>query len=368
MMPRLISLLALAFQAPSAGAPSPPHPAVPEHADRFDRLLEGFVIRKEIPAIAVAVVLRGKVLKLGSFGYSSLELQVPAGPHTLFEIGSITKQFTAVAVLQLVAAGKLELDAPFARYLDSVPDAWRGITLRQLLTHTSGIPDWEEGHLLDFRRSYSVTQFMEAMAAHPLGFAPGSRWAYSNSTFPLLGAIVARVSGESWEAYVTAHLLEPAGMSETRFRHNDAVIPNRAAGYVDSAGKFWSGEPRRPELLLPNGGILSSAVDMAKWCTALTGGRVLDSSMLKLMTTPVRLNDGSSFEAGGIGWFLSNWHGHRVWAHNGATPAGFSSVIYHYPDDGLSVVVLFSIDRGAFVNDLATELADLVVPGLAQKH
>jgi CubicO group peptidase (beta-lactamase class C family) len=354
MLLPLVSLLTLAFQT--------------RHQDRIDRLVRQAMASHRIPSAAIAVVRNGRVLKAAGYGPASLELQVPAGPHTLFEIGSITKQFTAVAVLQLVAAGKLELDAPFARYLDSVPEPWRAITLRQLLSHTSGIPDWEEGHLLDFRRSYSVTQFMEVMAAHPLGFAPGSRWAYSNSTFPLLGAIVARVSGESWEAYVTEHLLEPAGMTETRFRHNDQVIPNRAAGYVDSAGKFWSGEPRRPELLLPNGGILSSAVDIAKWCSALTNGKVLKPELLKLMTTPVHLSDGTSFDAGGIGWFLSRWHGHRVWAHNGVTPAGFSSVIYHYPDDGLSVVVLFSIDRGAFVNDLATELADLVIPGLAQKH
>jgi CubicO group peptidase (beta-lactamase class C family) len=180
------------------------------------------------------------------------------------------------------------------------------------------------------------------------------------------------VSGVSYEVYVTEHILRPAGMTETRFRHNDAVIPNRAAGYVDSAGRYWSAEPRRPELLLPNGGILSSAMDMAKWCLAVERSGLLKPESKTLMTTPVKLSDGSSFNAG-IGWFMDTFHGHRMQLHNGATPAGFSSVLYMYPDymypdDRLCVVVLLSIDRGALVNDLATQLADLVIPGLAQEH
>ena len=351
--------LMLGLQAPTSAAARPP--------DGLDRLVRSTMASHRIPSVAIAVVRNGRVLKAAAYGPASLELPLPAGPHTLYEIGSITKQFTAVAVLQLVEQGKLELDSPFSRYLDSVPAAWQGITLRQLLTHTSGIPDWEEAHLLDFRRSYTIPEFMAAVAAHPLGFPPGSRWSYSNSTFPLLGAIVARVSGESYEAFVTRHILAPAGMTETRFRHNDAVIPSRAAGYVDSAGRFWNAEPRRPELLLPNGGILSNAVDMAKWSGALVHGGLLQPASLERMTTPLRLSDGKTFNAG-IGWFLDSFHGHRMLLHNGATPAGFSSVIYRYPDDGLAVVVLMSVDRGALVNDLATQLADLVIPGLAQKH
>jgi CubicO group peptidase (beta-lactamase class C family) len=320
-----------------------------------------------IPSAAIAIVHNGKVLRTAAYGLASLELPAPAGPHTLFEIGSITKQFTGIAVLQLAEQGKLGLDDAIEKYLPEVPAAWHGITLRQLLTHTSGLPDWEGTGLLSLSRNYTLAEFMSLIASRPLGFAPGSRWAYSNSAFPLLGEVITRVSGMSYEAYVTEHVLRPAGMTETRFRHNDAVIPNRAAGYVDSAGKYWSAEPRRPELLLPNGGILSSAVDMAKWCLAVERGGLLSPRSQTLMMTPVKLSDGSSFN-GGIGWFMDSFHGHRMQLHNGATPAGFSSVLYMYPDDKLCVVVLLSIDRGALVNDLATQIADLLIPGLAQKH
>jgi D-alanyl-D-alanine carboxypeptidase len=341
---------------------SPPGEAAGQ--DRIDRYVRAFIERHKIPSAAIAIVRNGRVIKQAGYGLASLELNAPAGPHTVYEIGSITKQFTAQAVMMLAAEEKVGLDSSIATYLPDLPDAWRAITVRQLLTHTSGLPDWEGPGLLDFHREYTPAEFIQLIGARPLDFAPGARWSYTNSAFPLLGMIIDSVSGESYEQFVTERIVRPAGMTETRFRHRADVVPNRAAGYVDSAGVFQNGEPLRPKLLAPNGGILSTAVDMAKWDLALDQGAIVPPARFEEMATPVTLNDGRHFSAG-IAWFVDRFRGHRFVFHNGSTAAGFSSVVYRYPEDRLFVVVLMNIDRGALVNELATAVADLVIPGLA---
>jgi CubicO group peptidase (beta-lactamase class C family) len=333
--------------------------------DPIDRFVRSFLEAQRIPSAAIAVVQRGRVSKLAGYGQASLELPAPAGPHTVYEIGSITKQFTAEVVMLLAAEGRLELDAPLARYLPELPDSWRDIRIRHLLTHTSGLPDWEEPGWLDFSREYTPAEFIRLVGAHPLDFAPGDQWAYSNSAYPLLGMLIERVTGQPFAQVVTERIFRPAGMRETRFRRAGEVVANRAAGYVDSAGTLRNGMPLRPALLAPNGGILSTAADLARWSLALLRGRLVPRPVFEAMATPVRLNDGTTFNAG-IGWFVDHVRGHRVLIHNGVTAAGYSSVIYLYPEDGLFVAVLLNIDRGAAVNRLATGIAGLALPAVAR--
>lgn len=342
------------------GAPPPRGERPP---DPIDRYVGAFLAEHRIPSAAIAIVRNNRVLKLAGYGQASLELNASAGPHTVYEIGSITKQFTAEVVLLLVAEGKLDLAAPITRYLASLPAQWNTITVRQLLTHTSGLPDWEGPGLLDFRREYSPAEFIQLIASRPPDFPPGDQWSYTNSAFPLLGMMIEAVSGKPYEQVVSERILQPAGMRETRFQHNGEVVPNRAAGYVDSAGVFLNGAPFRPRLLAPNGGILSSAADMAKWDLALTRGRLVNASTFEEMATPVVLNDGHRFNAG-MAWFVDTLRSHRMLIHNGSTAAGYSSVIYLYPEDRLFVAVLLNIDRGAAVNEMATAIAGLVIPGL----
>ncbi|HTL05747.1 MAG TPA: serine hydrolase domain-containing protein, partial [Gemmatimonadales bacterium] len=200
--------------------------------DPIDRFVRSFLAEHRIPSAAIAVVRHGRVAKLAGYGQASLELPAPAGPHTVYEIGSITKQFTAEVVMLLAGEGKLELEAPIARYLPGLPDSWRGIRIRHLLTHTSGLPDWEEPGWLDFRREYTPAEFVQLIGAHPLAFAPGDKWAYSNSAYPLLGMLIERVTGQPYAQVVTERIFRPAGMRETRFRRAGAIVANRAAGYV----------------------------------------------------------------------------------------------------------------------------------------
>jgi CubicO group peptidase (beta-lactamase class C family) len=351
LLRRVLALLSLATAANA-------------QTDSVDAFVRDFIKRHNIPGAAVSVVHRGRVVKAAGYGLANLELNVPATGHSVFEIGSMTKQVTAEVVMMLVEEGKLSLDDSLARYLTGLPDEWHGIRLRHLLTHTSGLHDWEGDTAFSYHREYSTAEFIAFVARHALDFPPGSKFAYTNSAFPLLGKVIEKVTGVPYERYATERVFKPAGMVETRFRHQADVVPNHASGYVDNKGTLENGEPLRPAILVPNGGVLSTATDMARWNIALTNGVLVKPSTLEFMMTPVRFNDGSSF-GGGIAWFLGEARGHRFAVHNGSTVAGYSSVIYRYRDDDLSVVVLFNIDRFDAVNTLATSIASFYVPGLA---
>ncbi|MEO7965027.1 MAG: serine hydrolase domain-containing protein [Gemmatimonadaceae bacterium] len=352
-----LSLLALLTFAPEARG----------QGDAVDTYVRAFIKKRSIPSAAIAVVQRGRVVKLAGYGESNLELHTAATGHSIFEIGSITKQFTATAILMLMEEGKLTLDDSLSRYLPEIPESWRAIRLRHLLTHTSGLHDWEGDSTFSYRREYTLPEFIAFVARHPLDFAPGSKFAYTNSAFPLLGIVVERVSGISIEQFVTQRIFAPAGMKESRFRRVSELVPNRASGYVELDSVLYNGEPLRPAILAANGLVLSSASDMARWSSALFDGKLLKASSLALMTTPTRFDDGTRFDAGGIGWFFGAANGHRLMVHNGSTVAGFSSVIYRYPDDALSVVVLLNIDRFDAVNVLATGVAGRYVAGIGGK-
>jgi CubicO group peptidase (beta-lactamase class C family) len=337
-----------------------------QQTDSVDAFVRDFIRRHQVPAAAISVVHHGRVVKAAGYGVSNLELNVAATEHSVFEIGSMSNQVSAEAVMMLVEDGKLALDDPLSKYLTGLPQEWRGIRLRHLLTHTSGLPDWEADTAFSYRREYTTAEFVAFVARHPLDCPPGTRFAYTNSAFPLLGKVIETVASVPYEHFVTERILKPAGMVETRFRHAKDVVPNHAAGYVDRDGVFENGEPLRPAILAPNGGVLSTAADMPRWNIALTNGTLVKPPTMVLMTTPIRFNDGSSF-SGGIAWFLDEFRGHRMVLPNGSTVAGYSSVIYRYVDDDLSVVVLLNIDRWNAVTVLATNVASFFVPGLAMR-
>ncbi len=335
-------------------------------SDSVDAYVRDFIKRHNVPAAAISVVHHGRVVKSAGYGKANLELNVAATAHSVFEIGSMSKQVTAEAVMMLVQEGKLALDDPLAKYLTGLPAEWNGIQLRHLLTHTSGLHDWEADSAFSYRREYTTAEFVAFVARHPLDFVPGTRFAYTNSAHPLLGKVIEAVTGVPFERFVTERIFKPVGMLETRIRHQADIVPNHAAGYVDNTGVLENGEPFRPSILAPNGGVLSTAADMARWNIALTNNVLLSRATMTLMTTPTQLNDGSTYN-GGIAWFLDDYRGHHMQLHNGSTVAGYSSVVYRYPADELSVVVLMNIDRFNAVNVLATNVASFYVKGLAMR-
>jgi CubicO group peptidase (beta-lactamase class C family) len=319
-----------------------PTPAAAQ-AERVAAYVNDFIQRRNIPGVSVAVVKDGKLVLSAGYGTAHLELSVPATEKTVYEIGSISKQFTAAALLVLAEQGRLSLDDSVGKYLPDTPAAWSGITLRHLVTHTSGLPDWESRTGFSYRGTYTYDEYTGA---------------------PLIGMIIEKASGVDFERFVTEQLFRPASMQTARYKHWGDIVPHRAGGYVEEDGQLRNGEPHRPRVIAPSGGIMASAVDLANWLAALPAGTVLQPASLEQMNRDIVLNNGRRFSAG-MGWFMDTFHGHRAMLHNGSTVGGFSSVIYWYPDDRLGVAVLMNIDRFNAVNVLATRIADFFVPGLS---
>jgi len=354
---RLVFVL-IVLCCPSALAQSTQKPDKPDEVDQY---VEAFIKKRSIPGLSLAVVRDGKLVKAAGYGLANLELDVPAKPETVYEIGSISKHFTAEAILLLAEDGKLKLDDSLSKYLSEAPDAWKGITLRQILAHTSGLKDWEAANALSYRREYTPEEFIKLMAPFPLDFTPGEKWAYSNTGYPLLGMVIERASGKPFEEFMTERIFKPLGMNATRFNHPSHIVPNHAGGYVDEGGVLRKGEPLRPQVIAPNGGMLTTVLDMAKWEQVFYTERLLKRASLEQMLAPVRLNSGANFNSG-LGLFLDAFRGHRLILHNGSTVAGYSAVFYSYPDDKLTVIVLCNIDRGNAVNALATRVASFYGP------
>ena len=331
--------------------------------DDVDRYVEAFIKKRNIPGLSLAVVRDGKLIKAAGYGLANVELNVPATPETVYEIGSISKHFTAEAIMLLVEDGKLGLDDMLGKYLKDPPPAWNGITLRHLLTHTSGLKDWEAANVLSYRREYTADEFIKLMSPFPLDFPPGEQWAYTNTTYPLLAMVIERASGKNFEEFMAERIFKPLGMSATRFNHPSHIIPNHAGGYLEEGGRLQKGEPLRPQVIAASGGMLTTALDMAKWEKVFYTERLLKQASLEQMQTPVRLNSGATFNSG-LGLFLDSFRGHRLILHNGSTIGGFSAVFYSYPDDKLTVIVLCNIDRGNAVNVIATRIASFYGPKL----
>ena len=330
--------------------------------------VDDYVLRqmktRRMPGLSLAVVQHGKVVKAQGYGVASLELAAPATPDTVYEIGSITKQFTAEAVMLLVEDGKIDLDAPIARYIPDLPAAWTSITVRHVLTHTSGLRDWENDVGFSYHVDYEPRAFISLIEKFPLDFAPGSRWAYTNSGFPLLGLVIERASGRPYMEFVTERIFQPLGMTSTRFKRTGEVVPNRADGYMPEGEGYRRGEADRPRIIAPNGGIMTTVRDMARWDAAFFGGWLLRPESMARLREPARTTDGQVYTHG-FALFMDTFNGHRMAFHPGTTVAGYSAVFYHFIDDELAVILMTNLNDGAFgVDAMAHRIADFYAPGV----
>jgi len=336
------------------------------------------VVRREmkdqrIPGLSLAVVRDGVVIKARGYGFANLELGTPAKPETIYQAGSITKQFTASAIMQLVEQGRIGLDDSITKYFPEAPATWKAVTIRHLLTHTSGIPDIvDEPEVnpphktkLDFHRDYTEDELARGYAAQPLDFEPGTRMSYCNVGYQLLGILIHRVTGTYYGDYLREHIFAPLGMSTTTLFSSKDIVPNRASGYEVSDGLWKNLRSWQSDSVFAgaDGSLLMSALDMAKWDAALNTERILKRSSLEVMWTPVPLDDGSgSAYRGGMGWYIASAHGHRIVFHTGGT-FGFYAVISRYLDDRFTVIVMTNIDeRHADVLKIAGEVAENYIP------
>jgi CubicO group peptidase (beta-lactamase class C family) len=305
--------------------------------DGIDEYVKEQMEEKKIPGLALAVIRAGKIVKARGYGLANIEHSVPVRPNTIFQSGSVGKQFTSMAIMMLVEDGKLGLDSPVSGYLTGLPDTWKDITVRNLLTHTSGIREYEEQ--MDYRRDLTEEEFVEIAAEQPLDFAPGEHWSYSNTGYVLLGVLIGKLTGAHWGDFVQERIFERLGMSTARVISDVDIIPNRAAGY-----RLVDGELKNHDWVSPffgstgDGALYFSLLDVTKWDAALYGDKLLTREGMNAMWTPVRLNSGKEVNYG-FGWTLNEFGGHRSVEHSGHWQ-GFSAFIARYVDDSLTVVVL----------------------------
>ena len=270
-----------------------------------------------------------------AYGYADREWGVKNTPETKFRIGSITKSFTAAAIIKLQEEGKLSVDDPVSKYYPAAPAAWSRITLKHLLQHQSGIPNYTNNGVFMLRTSmldHSLEQMIAVTRDRPLDFEPGSRYSYSNSGYVLLGHVIEKASGKTYADYLQATILNPLGLKDTGYDSSTALIPRRAQGY--DLGPNGVTNARYLSMTVPHGAgaIYSTVDDLLKWDQALTKGAILSEASRKAMFTP-------SLQDYGFGWNITKGFDHPVIAHSGGIH-GFSSMLSRYVEDGVTVVVL----------------------------
>jgi CubicO group peptidase (beta-lactamase class C family) len=330
-------------------------------ATKVDDYIKTEMARQRIPGISLAVMRDGQIILAKGYGLANVEHQVPVKPETIFQSGSMGKQFTATAVMMLVEAGKLSLSDPITKFFNDVPTTWNSITVRHLLTHTSGTTDYPRD--FDFRRDYTEDELLKRAAAIPLAFQPGEKWSYSNLGYVLLGILIHKVSGQFYGDFLQERVFRPLGMTTARIISEADIVPNRAAGYRLVKGELKNQEWVSPSLnTTADGALYLTVYDMAKWDAALYTEKLLKSSSTAQMWTPVKLNDGKT-AAYGFGWSLNEVRGHQLIEHGGAWQ-GFKSQIARYVGDKLTIVV-FANSSQANPARIAHGVAALYNPELA---
>ncbi|HEV8368096.1 MAG TPA: serine hydrolase domain-containing protein [Pyrinomonadaceae bacterium] len=330
---------------------------------KIDDYVQTEMKKQRIPGISLAIVKNGQIVIAKGYGLANVEHQVPVKPETIFQSGSMGKQFTATAVMMLVEEGKVSLDEKISKYLGEVPEAWQNMTVRHLLTHTSGLTDYPED--FDFRRDYTEDELLKRAQAITPAFKPGEKWQYSNLAYVTLGILIHKVSGQFYGDFLQARVFKPLGMSNTRIISEADIVTNRAAGY-----RYVKDELKNQNWVSPtlnttaDGALYFNVLDVAKWDAALYGESLLKTPSLQQMWTPVRLNNNKTFDYG-FGWGFSQMNGHRVIEHGGAWQ-GFTSYIGRYVDDRITVIVLDNL-AGGNAGKIARHVAAIYSPELARK-
>jgi len=332
-----------------------------DKADVVDSYIRAEMTKQKVPGLALLVSRGGRVVLAQGYGMANVELQVAVKPETIFQSGSVGKQFTATAVMMLVEEGKIGLDDPLTKYFADAPAAWKQVTIRGLLSHTAGFTDYPKS--FDMRKDYTEAEQLKMVEGVPLAFSPGTSWSYSNLGYLTLGLVIHKVTGEFYGDFLQERIFRPLGMNTTRIISEADIVPNRSAGY-----RLVKGELKNQEWVSPtvnttaDGSLYFSILDLAKWDAALYTEKLLKRSSLEQMWTVANLKNGKP-NAGeyGFGWFIESKKGHRVVEHEGAWQ-GFETEISRYVDDQLTVVVLTNLDA-AKPETIADHVAEMYLSG-----
>jgi CubicO group peptidase (beta-lactamase class C family) len=330
--------------------------------DSIDQFVRREMTRQRIPGMSIAVLRGDSLLLARGYGFSRLDRRVPATDSTVYPVGSLSKQFTAAAIVLLSQQRRLGLDDPITRYLPEGRAVWSRVTIRHLLTHTSGIP---QDTTLDQSRDYTESELVRS-AAQPLEFEPGKLESYSSTGYALLGVIIHRVTGVPWGEFVRDHVFRPLAMRTAAVNSDTSIRASRAAGYYLVNGTLQNPDPVSPSLNAAADCCLSLSVrDLAQWARGLNHGKVLGRAGLEMSWTPVRLNNGGTYPYG-FGWNILEQRGYRRIGHSGAW-LGCHATLQRYPDFDLTVIVFLNLGQ-ANSEGIAVAIAGLAEPALTPPH
>jgi CubicO group peptidase (beta-lactamase class C family) len=310
--------------------------------DEVAHIVRAEMEKQKIPGLSLLVARKGVTIRAEGYGFANVELSVPVKPETIFQSGSIGKQFTATAVMMLVEQGKIGLDDHLDKYFSSAPEWWKEVTVRELLSHTAGFTDYPKN--FNEQKDYTEDQLIKIVEAIPPAYPPGTQWSYSNLGYLTLGIMIRRVAGEFYGDYLQKRIFKPLGMSTTRIIDEADIIANRAAGYRLDNGELKNQKWVSPSVnTTADGSLYFSIVDLAKWDAALYGEGLLRRSTLQEMWTVAKLRDGKPNSGHyGFGWFVESQEGHRLVEHEGQWQ-GFETQLSRYLDDELTVIVLTNL-------------------------
>lgn len=320
-----------------------------------------------IPGLSLAIARDGKLILAKGYGMANLELSVPATEKTVYHLASTTKTLTAMATMLLVEEGKISLEEPISKYFSDLPEAWRGVKIRHLLNHTSGIKSFSNNDKIPCQVGKSESEYERAdvlkeVACLPLEFSPGERWSYGDTGYHLLGMLIEKVSGKNYEHFLSERIFKPLEMRDTRLNSYRQLITNRADGYSHSDGKI------RNAVLLPlfefaNAGLVSTVLDMAKLNIAFTSEKLLRRTTLVQMMTNAKLNSGEIVPSYGLGVGITPFRGRKRIGHNGGGGFGFATSLTHFISEKVTVVVLANTDLPTgSVGEMANEIAAFYFP------
>lgn len=334
-------------------------------ADTVDEYIQKQMAALHIPGVAVAVVKDGKPVLAKGYGLANVEWSVPVTENTVYQLASVSKQFTATGIMMLVEEGKLSLDDKLPKFFDKLPAAWGNVTVRQLLNHTSGIKSYTNLPSFEktLRQDFSKEEIIKMAADAPVDFAPGEKYSYNNTGFYLLGMIIEKVSGKEYGAFLQERIFQPLGMTSTRLNDLREVIKLRATGYAWENGKLRNGEYVSPTQPFSAGALISTVTDLAKWDAALYTEKLLKRASLEQMWTPEKLNDGKPLTYG-YGWGVDLYRTRKRVSHGGGIN-GFSTFISRFVDDKVTVIVLSNLEGGS-AGRLADGIAEFYIPALAE--
>jgi CubicO group peptidase (beta-lactamase class C family) len=334
-MIRRLSVLVFVTLLTFAHAQSPAQ----DPTGRMQQVIRSYVDSKTFMG-TVLVAKDGKLLVNEGYGSADLEWKIPNSPTAKFRLGSLTKQFTAAGILLLEERGKLKVEDPVSKYMTDAPAAWEKITIYNLLTHTSGIPNFTS--FPDYRstewKDTTPAELVARFRDKPLDFEPGSKFSYSNSGYVLLGYLLEKISGQTYGEFLQQNIFTPLNMADTGIESNTAILPERAQGYEPSAHGVRHAGYISMTIPFSAGALYSTTGDLLKWEQGLFGGKVLSAASLAKMTTPFKSDYG-------FGLIVVTKDGHKFITHGGGIE-GFNTSLNFYPDDKIVVIVLGNLSGG----------------------